>query len=129
MVRSIVSKNVAQHVNPVPNAAMHGGVLVTSSILGKELDTGAYPRDKQRQVALVFNYLEAILAEADMDLQDVVKIDLYLDDKQDRVLVNPHWLRLWPEANCRPARQAHQAMLPDGCCLQMVAIAVKGQGK
>lgn len=129
MVRSIVSKKAAQHVNPVPNAAMEGGILVTSSILGKDLATGLYPQDKDIQVALVFDYLEAILAEADMDLQDVVKLDLYLGDKQDRARVNPHWLRLWPDANCRPARQAHQAILPEGCCLQVVAMAVKGQGE
>ena len=127
MVRSIVSKNAAQHVNPVPNAAMRGGVLVTSSILGKDLATGLYPQDKDTQVALVFDYLEAILAEADMDLQDVVKLDLYLGDRQDRALVNPHWQRLWPDENCRPARQAHQAIMPEGCCLQVVAMAVKGK--
>ena len=128
MVHSIVSKSAAQHINPVPNAAMQGGVLVTSSILGKELDSGAYPKDREHQVALVFDYLEAILAEAQMDVQDVVKLDLYLGDKQDRALVNPHWLRLWPDADRRPARQAHQAVLPEGCCLQVVAMAVKGQG-
>ena len=127
MVRSIVSKQAAQHINPVPNAALHGGILVTSSILGKTLDTEEYPSDKGKQVALVFAYLQAILAEADMDLQDVVKLDLYLGDKQDRALVNPHWLRLWPDSARRPARQAHQATLPEGCCLQLVAMAVKGQ--
>ncbi|MEM9578878.1 MAG: RidA family protein [Pseudomonadota bacterium] len=126
MVRAVYSPRAAQHLNPVPNAAVHKGLLITSGILGKELDSGAYPADKSRQVALVFDYLEAILAEAGADLQDVVKLDLYLGDKSDRDLVNPHWERLWPNPAHRPARQAHQAVLPDGCCLQAVATAMLG---
>ncbi len=96
MVRAVYTPKAAQHLNPVPNAAVHNGLLITSGILGKELDSGAYPADKTRQVALVFDYLEAILEEAGADLQDVVKLDLYFADKADRDLANPHWERLCP---------------------------------
>ena len=124
MVRAIYADKVAQHVNPVPNAAVHRGVLVTSGILGKDLQTGTYPTDKTRQVALVFDYFVAILEAGGATLQDVVKLDLYLTDKADRGLVNPHWERLWPDPSHRPARQAHHATLPAGCCLQAVATAI-----
>lgn len=124
MVRAVYSPRAAQHLNPVPNAAVHNGLLITSGILGKELDSGAYPTDKTLQVALVFDYLEAILEEAGADLQDVVKLDLYFADKSDRTLVNPHWERLWPDPAHRPARQAHQVILPEGCYLQAVATAM-----
>ena len=100
------------------------GVLVTSVILGKRLDTDDYPVDRAEQTALVFTYLEAILDEAGASPQDVVKLDLYFADKSDRSLANENWLRLWPDPARRPARQAHQAVLPDGCCLQIVAMAV-----
>lgn len=124
MVRAVYCSGAAQHMNPVPNAAVHNGLLITSGILGKSLETGAYPSGKDRQVALVFDYLEAILAEAGATLQDVVKLDLYFADKADRSLANPHWLRLWPDPEHRPARQAHQVPLPEGCCLQAVATAM-----
>jgi len=124
MVRSITSTRAAQHKNPVPNAAMHGGLLVTSGILGKDLKTGDYPQDKAEQIALVFDYLEAILETAETTLQNVIKLDLYFADKDDRTLANPHWLRLWPDADRRPARQAHKTELPKGCCLQIVAMVV-----
>lgn len=127
MVRAVYTLKAAQHLNPVPNAAVHNGLLITSGILGKELDSAAYPADKARQVALVFEYLEAILDEADADLQDVVKLDLYFADKSDRDLANPHWERLWPDPARRPARQAHQVILPPGCCLQAVATAMLEQ--
>ena len=128
MVRAINSDRAAQHHNPVPNAAILRGLLVTSSILGKRLDSDEYPADKGEQTALVFRYLEAILDEAGATSQDVIKLDLYFADKADRALANDHWLRLWPDPAHRPARQAHQAVLPDGCCLQIVAMAVLPQG-
>lgn len=128
MVRAINSDRAAQHHNPVPNAAILRGLLVTSSILGKRLDSDEYPADRGEQTALVFRYLEAILDEAGATSQDVIKLDLYFADKADRALANEHWLRLWPDPAHRPARQAHQAVLPDGCCLQIVAMAVLQQG-
>ena len=127
MVRAINSDRAAQHHNPVPNAAILHGLLVTSSILGKRLDSDEYPADRGEQTALVFRYLEAILDEAGATSQDVIKLDLYFADKADRALANEHWLRLWPDPAHRPARQAHQAALPDGCCLQIVAMAVLPQ--
>ena len=128
MVRAINSDRAAQHHNPVPNAAILRGLLVTSSILGKRLDSDEYPADRGEQTALVFRYLEAILDEAGATSQDVIKLDLYFANKADRALANEHWLRLWPDPAHRPARQAHQAVLPDGCCLQIVAMAVLPQG-
>ena len=128
MVRAINSDRAAQHHNPVPNAAILRGLLVTSSILGKRLDSDEYPADRGEQTALVFRYLEAILDEAGATSQDVIKLDLYFADKADRALANQHWLRLWPDPAHRPARQAHQAALPDGCCLQIVAMAVLPKG-
>jgi len=127
MVRAVYSKLAAQHRNPVPNAAILRGLLVTSGILGKRLDTDDYPAERGAQTALVFSYLEAILEEAGATPQDVIKLDLYFADKSDRALANEQWLRLWPDPARRPARQAHQAVLPDGCCLQIVAMAVLPQ--
>ena len=128
MVSAIYSNKAAQHHNPVPNAAILRGLLVTSGILGKRLESDDYPVDKGEQTALVFSYLEVILDEAGATPQDVIKLDLYFADKADRALANEHWLRLWPDPTYRPARQAHQAALPDGCCLQIVAMAVLPQG-
>lgn len=124
MVRSITCRHAAQHKNPVPNAAVHNGLLMTSGILGTELETGRYPEDKARQFDLVFRYLKAILEEAGGTLQDVVKLDLYLRDKSDRDWANAHWLKLWPDAAHRPARQAHEGKLPEGCYVQIAVTAV-----
>ncbi len=74
MVCAVYSKLAAQHRNPVPNAAILRGLLVTSGILGKRLDTDDYPADRGEQTALVFSYLEAILEEAGATPQDVIVV-------------------------------------------------------
>ncbi len=124
MVRSVTTPQVAQHSNPVPNAAIHRGLMITSGILGKVLATGKYPVNKDQQVALAFDYLVEILSAGGADLQDVVKLDLFFANKEDRVLANHHWLRLNPDETRRPARQAHQVILPEDCCIQIVATAM-----
>ena len=126
MVRSIYSANAAQHQNPVPNAAVHRGVLVTSAILGKESGADEYAGTVDRQIELAFDGLIAVLEAADASPQDVVKLDLFFADKSDRPKANVHWLRLWPDEHRRPARQAHVAKLPNRCLFQIVAMAVVG---
>lgn len=127
MVRSLVVAGVAQHKNPVPNAAIHRGILTTSAILGKEPDADGYPPDVDTQARLCFGYLRDILNAADASLQDVVNVDLYLEDKADRSIVNQYWLECWPDPLSRPSRNAQIADLPDGCKLQLVVMAVLAQ--
>ena len=126
MVRSIYAKGAAQHLNPVPNAAVHRGGLLTSGVLGKDPATGDYAPETAEQIRLAFEQLPAILAEGGAELQDVVKVDLYFADRQDRPTANVHWERLWPDPMQRPARQAHEVDLPGACRFQLVAMAVLG---
>ena len=126
MVRSIYAKGAAQHLNPVPNAAVHRGVLVTSGVLGKDPATGNYSAETAEQIRLAFEQLPGILTEGGAELQDVVKVDLYFADRGDRPMANVHWERLWPNPMQRPARQAHQVDLPGACRFQLVAMAVLG---
>ena len=57
MVDSIYAKGAAQHVNPVPNAAVHRGILVTSGVLGKDPKTGEYAQETAEQIRLAFEQL------------------------------------------------------------------------
>ena len=127
MVISINPDNVPHHKNPIPAASVHRGVLMSSSISGQNLASGEYSADKSKQISLAFEYLKNIIDAAGASIQDIVKVDLYFEDKKDRQLVNPQWLLLFPDEATRPARQAHKSKLPDGCCLQIVFTAVIDQ--
>ena len=125
MVRSISPDSVPHHKNPIPAAALQGGVLASSSIMGINPSTGGFPATVEEQFALAFAHFEAILAHAGAKPQDVLKMDLHFADKADRPLANQHWLRLYPDPDRRPARHAHQSNLPAGCRLRIEFLAVK----
>ena len=126
MVRAIHADGVPQHSNPIPNAAAHHGFVASSAVMGIDPETGKYPEDKARQVALAFDHLRKVMEAAAVDPQDVIKLTLYFADKADRPLVNPHWLALWPDEPARPARHALTGDLPPGCILQVEFLAVTG---
>ncbi|MCP4315913.1 MAG: RidA family protein [Hyphomicrobiales bacterium] len=128
MVLSINPEDVPQHKNPIPAAALHRGILVSSAISGLDPGTYSYSEDKAEQVKLAFKHLHSILDASGGGAQDIVKMDLYFRDKSDRALVNPHWLAMFPDDAARPARQAHRADLPEGCCLQIRIFAVMADG-
>ena len=123
MVRSIYAKGAAQHLNPVPNAAVHRGVLQRPGCWVRIRQPVTTPETAE-QIRLAFEQLPAILAEGGAELQDVVKVDLYFADRQDRPMANVHWERLWPDPMRRPAQQA--SVDRGACRFQLVAMAVLG---
>ena len=124
MVRAIDPSNIPPHKNPIPAAAIHRGILISSVISGKSLVTDTYSKDKKEQISLVFEYIEKIIFEAGGSVQDIIKMDLYFRDKTDRSLVNPEWEKMFPNPKKRPARHAQIGDLPENCCLQVTITAV-----
>ena len=124
MVKAIDPSDIPPHKNPIPAAAIHGGILISSVISGKSLVTDAYSKDKKEQISLVFEYVEKIISEAGGTVQDIIKMDLYFRDKSDRSLVNPEWEKMFPNSKKRPARHAQIGDLPESCCLQVTITAV-----
>ena len=124
MVNSINPEGLPAHKNPIPAAAVHKGILISSVISGKSVVTGSYSKNKVEQVSLVFEYIKKIVIEAGGTVQDIIKMDLYFSDKSDRSIVNPEWVKMFPDPNKRPARHAQIAELPKDCCLQVALTAV-----
>ena len=108
MVRSVHVKDVPHHVNPVPHAAVHRGIVASSAIMGMDAATRKFPATKEEQIALAFRNLRSVIAASGATPQDVVKLTLYFADKNDRPLVNPYWLEFYPDENARPARHARK---------------------
>ena len=125
MVRSLNPRDVPGHKNPIPAAAMHRGVLMSSAISGAKAGTGNYPGNLESQIELAFRHFRSILAEGNADPQDVVKVDLIFRNLDDRPLVNEHWLELYPDGASRPARHASvSSQMPAGCLFQIQFMAV-----
>jgi enamine deaminase RidA (YjgF/YER057c/UK114 family) len=95
-----------KHKNPIPNACVVDGLLMSGIILGVDPVTGKMPAEIEVQCANMFGYVKAILQEAGGTLDDVVKITVWLRDPSQREPVNNEWLKLFPEHDDRPARHA-----------------------
>ena len=127
MVRALSPRNVPHHKNPIPAAAMHRGILMSSAVSGADAETGAYSDNSGRQIELAFKHFLSILKEGGADAQDVVKVDFYFGDLGDRPMVNKHWLELYPDSASRPARHSYVAsQMPEGCRFQIQFMAVVG---
>ena len=125
MVDSIYSKKLPPHENPIPHAARISDLIMSSSISGKNPKTKSYSFDKRKQIALAFKHFEALLEECKLEPQDVLKVEMYFQSKEDRNIVNEFWNNLYQNESYRPARLSHQSSLPKGCVFQMTFFALK----
>ena len=124
MRRSINSPYVYSHKNPIPHASVLNGLMISSAISGFDLKTNKFPEKKGEQVEIAFDNMNKILKEADATYDNILKLDLYFNDKSDRKFVNPVWLEIFPDENKRPARHSHIAILEDPCIVQIVFTAL-----
>lgn len=95
------------HVNPIPQGVVIGGMVYSSVIAGMDPETGKYVGDPEGQVKMAFANLRRFLAAAGAGLDDVAKMDVFVNDRAVRELVNREWLATFPDPHDRPARHAH----------------------
>ena len=124
MRKSINSSGVHKHKNPIPHACILNGLMISSAINGFDNSIGNFPDKKETQIEVAFENMLKILKEANGTYENILKIDLYFNDKSDRKFVNPIWLRIFPNENTRPARHSHLAILDQPCIMQLVFTAV-----
>ena len=122
--RSIRAPDIPEHVNPIPAATRIGNLLFSSAVGGEDPDTHELPEDPETQIANTFRTIRAILREGGGTVDDIGKMSVYLADKGNRKLVNPHWLAMFPDADSRPVRHTTEAALPPGRHIQVEFIAV-----
>lgn len=125
--RSIVIEGFRHGTQPIPAASVVRNVLMTGGVHGLDPETGKPEPDPVRQVALMFQHLEAIMRAAGGSMDDIVKLDVYASDRAIRATVNDRWVELFPDEAARPARHTFQYdHLPAGILVQCVATAVLG---
>jgi 2-iminobutanoate/2-iminopropanoate deaminase len=122
--QSISAPDIPAHKNPSPAAAKVGNLVFTSAIGGEDPVTHELPQDSESQIANVFLTIRAIMREAGGSVDDIGKLSVYLADMEDRKLVNPYWLEMFPDEASRPVRHTTAAKLPPGKRIQVEFVAV-----
>lgn len=112
--------------NPIPAACMVGNVLASGALFGMDPTTGELAPSVDLQCALIFDHLAALLEQARLSLDNVVKINFRVAAHVDRAVINRRWVTTFPDASVRPARQIAIAdNLPAGMHIQADILAVR----
>ena len=114
------------HSAPIPMAAMINGILFSSGIGGADPLTGVPPDDGTAQVGFMFANIDAVLEQAGLGQDDLLKLDIAIEDNQLRAEVNRHWLEWFPDEDDRPARHISVHALPGRLLAQAQIVAVRG---
>lgn len=120
----IKAANIPEHKNPFPAAVKIKNIVFSSAIGGDDPETHELPADKDAQIANVFQNIRNVMAAAGGSPANIGKVSVYVADRDDRKLINPHWVAMFPDEDDRPVRHTAATSLPAGRHIQIEFIAV-----
>jgi 2-iminobutanoate/2-iminopropanoate deaminase len=122
--KRIKASNIPEHKMPFPAAVRIGNILFSSALGGDDPETHELPEDKEAQISNVFQTIRNVLDAAGASPANIGKVTIYVADREDRKLINPHWLEMFPDEDDRPVRHTAAAAMPKGRHIQIEFIAV-----
>jgi len=109
-------------IGPYSQAIMAGGMLFTSGQLGIDPVTSALPDGIEAQTRQSLQNVRAILEEAGLDLTDVVKTVVFIQNMADFPVVNEIYASFFGDH--KPARSCVEvAKLPKGGLIEIEVVA------
>lgn len=124
MKQVIVTPNAPAAIGPYSQGIAAGQTVYVSGQLPIDPATGLIPEGIAAQTAQSLNNIQAILAQQEMTLANVVKTTVFLADINDFAEMNKVYGEYF--AQPYPARSAVQVgKLPKGAPLEIECIAVK----
>ncbi|PJC06442.1 MAG: reactive intermediate/imine deaminase [Flavobacteriaceae bacterium CG_4_9_14_0_8_um_filter_34_30] len=127
MAKKIINTALAPApIGPYNQAVLVGNMLYTSGQIAINPATGALVlEDIQTETKLVMENLKAILTEAEMTFENVVKTSIFISDMQNFAKINEVYATYFKEATA-PARETVEvANLPKFVNVEISLIAVK----
>ena len=124
MNKTIATASAPAAIGPYCQAKLCGNTLYTSGQLGLIPSEGKLADGVEAQAEQALKNLGAILKEAGMDYNDVVKNTVFLADIKDFAAINAVYAKFFPDSV--PARSCFQvAALPMGGLIEIECVAVK----
>jgi 2-iminobutanoate/2-iminopropanoate deaminase len=123
-MKTIVSTDKAPAaIGPYSQGIKVGNLLFTSGQIPLDPATGAFPEGIQAQARQSLSNVKAILAEAGVSMDRVIKTTVFLKDMNDFAAMNEVYATFFTEGNY-PARSAVEvARLPKDALVEIEAIA------
>lgn len=121
-MKKIESAKAPVAVGPYSQAIATGNLVFLSGQLGINQATGAMEAGVEAQTRQAFQNIQYVLAEANLTLENVVKVTVFLADINDFAAVNAIYAEQFSQPY--PARSAFQvAALPLGGLVEIEVIA------
>lgn len=124
MKTTIASPNAPKAVGPYSQAILLNGVAYVSGQLPVNAQTGTMPETIEEQTRQSLTNISHILHQAGLEMNDIVKTTVLLDDIKNFSAMNSVYAEFFPAD--KPARVCYQvAALPMGAKVEIDAIAGK----
>ena len=124
MKQIISTEHAPAAIGPYVQAVKTEGMVFTSGQLPIDPATGAFPEGIEAQTRQSLQNVKAILAEAGIGLDRIIKTTVFLSDMNNFAAMNGVYAEFFGEGGC-PARSAVEvARLPKDALVEIEAIAV-----
>ena len=124
MKQAIHTDKAPAAIGPYSQAIKVGNLLFISGQIPVDPATGAIPEGIEAQAAQSLTNVKAILAQAGLDMNAVVKTTVFLKDMNDFAAMNEVYATFFP--GNPPARSAVEvARLPKDAMVEIEAVAAK----
>ncbi len=112
-------------IGPYSQGVSFGDIVITSGQIPIDITTGAFPQGIEAQTEMCLKNVQAILAEAGLTMENVVKTTVFLSDMENFVAMNGVYATFFTEGNypCRSAVQV--ARLPKDALVEIEVMAVR----
>ena len=125
MKKIISTQNAPAAIGPYSQAIDLGSLIFVSGQLPLDPATGTFPADISGQTKQSLTNAKAILAEAGVSMDQVVKTTVFLKDMNDFAAMNAVYATFFTEGSY-PARSAVEvARLPKDAMVEIEVIAAK----
>lgn len=112
------------HNQPFPVGVRIGDMIYSSAISGMDKETQKVPDDAQAQIINAFANVAAIVEAGGGSTSDIAKVQVFLQDRDMRPMVNEEWIKMFPSEDDRPVRHTIGGPLPANYIIQLEFVAV-----
>lgn len=125
MKKIIITQNAPMPIGPYNQGVLSGDTLYTSGQIAINPETGELEIDNiKNETKLVMENLHAVLLEANMDFENIVKCSIFISDMNNFTQINEVYGTYF--SSDFPARETVEvACLPKNVNVEISAIAVK----
>ncbi len=127
MRETILSKNAPAPIGPYSQGVRFGNTYYFSGQIALDPQTGTFvsETDVRLQTTQVMKNIEALLKEADLDFDNIVKTSIFLKSMNDFPAVNEEYAK-WFKSGVYPARETVEvSRLPKDALVEISVICAK----